>query len=326
MKICVFGMGAVGGHFGARLAAAGHEVSAVARGENLAALRRDGIALHSNGDTIAAPVHASENTRDLGPQDVVISTLKATGLQDLAASVAPLLGADTPVIFAQNGIPWWYDMGLSDDRPAPPELTSVDPGGALRRAISPERVIGGVINSPNEMIAPGVVRHTGTRQSALSIGEPDDSHSARIAELRAVLEGAGIKSDRIADIRQTIWSKLVINMTASPLSLLTGHKVSVIRNEPRIRAIYPRVAREAMAVAAAHGISLDFDPEAQIQRAPDHTPSIRQDYELGRPMELESLLLVPLSFGAVAGVDTPCLDIIAALAAVEAQDKGLYAP
>jgi 2-dehydropantoate 2-reductase len=326
MKICIFGMGAVGGHLGARLSAAGHEVSAVARGENLAILRRDGIILHSNGETITAPVRASDNTNDLGVQDVVISTLKATGLPDLANGVAPLLGADTPVIFAQNGIPWWYDMGLSNTRPAPPDLASLDAGGALRRAIAKERVIGGIINSPNEMIAPGVVRHTSKRQSALSIGERDDSDSGRIAELRAVLQGAGIKSDQITDVRQTIWSKLVINMTASTLSLLTGHQVSVIRKQARIRAIYPRVAREAMAIAAAHGISLDFEPEAQIQRAPDHTPSIRQDYELDRPLELESLLFVPLAFGAAAGVDTPCLDTIAALAALQAQDKGLYAP
>lgn len=325
MKICIFGMGAVGGHLGARLAASGHEVSAVARGENLAALRKDGITLESNGETITALVHASDNTQDLGVQDVVISTLKATGLPDLADGLAPLLGDDTPVVFAQNGIPWWYDMGLSNTRPAPPDLSRLDAGGALRRIIAPERVIGGVINSPNEMMAPGVVRHTSTRQSVLSIGERDDGDSARIGALRTVLEGAGIKSDKIADIRQTIWSKLIINMTASMLSLLTGHQVSVIRHQAQIRAIYPRVAQEAMAIAAAHGIALDFDPEAQIQRAPDHTPSIRQDYELGRPMELESLLLVPLSFGAVAGVDTPCLDTIAALASLQAQDKGLYA-
>jgi 2-dehydropantoate 2-reductase len=323
MKICIFGMGAVGGHLGARLAAAGHEVSAVARGENLAALRKDGITLESNGETIIVPVRASDKTQDLGVQDVVISTLKATGLPALADSIAPLLGDDTPVVFAQNGIPWWYDMGISKTRPAPPDLSRLDAGGALRRA--PERVIGGVINSPNEMIAPGVVRHTSTRQSVLSIGERDDSDSARIGKLRAVLEGAGIISDKITDIRQTIWSKLIINMTASMLSLLTGHQVSVIRHQAQIKAIYPRVAREAMAIAAAHGIALDFDPEAQIQRAPDHTPSIRQDYELGRSMELESLLLVPLTFGAVAGVDTPCLDTIAALASLQAQDKGLYA-
>lgn len=325
MKICIFGMGAVGGHFGARLAAAGHEVSAVARGDNLTALRRDGITLHSQGDTITAPVNASDDTQELGVQDLVISTLKATGLPDLASDVAPLLGAETPVIFAQNGIPWWYDLGLANTRPSPPDLDSLDPGGALRRAVTPDRIIGGIINSPNEMTAPGVVRHTSPRQSVLSVGERDDSDSARIRELRAVLDGAGIISETVADIRHMIWSKLVINMTASILSLLTGHQVSLIRTQAPIRALYPRVAEEAMAIAAAHGIALDFNPQAQIKRAPDHTPSIRQDYELDRPMELDSLLFVPLAFGAVAGVDTPCLDTMAALAALQAQNKGLYA-
>ena len=120
MKICIFGMGAVGSHFGARLAAAGHDVSAIARGENLTALQRDGVTLHSLGETITAPVRASDNTQDLGVQDVVISTLKATSLPDLAKDIAPLLDPDTPVVFAQNGIPWWYDMGLAASRPAPP--------------------------------------------------------------------------------------------------------------------------------------------------------------------------------------------------------------
>lgn len=324
MKICIFGMGAVGGHFGARLAAAGHDVSAVARGENLAALCRNGVTLHSQGDNINAPVRASDKSENLGVQDVVISTLKANSLTDLANGIAPLLGSDTPVVFAQNGIPWWYDIGLSIARPAPPDLGKLDPGGTLRRAVTPERVIGGIINSPNEMTAPGVVQHTSPRQSVLSIGEPDDRDSDRTAELRAVLQAAGLISETIADIRQTIWSKLVINMTASTLSLLTGHQVSVIREQARVRALYPRVAQEAISIAAAHGIVLDFDPQAHIERVPDHTPSIQQDYERGRPMELDSMLFVPLAFGAAAGVDTPCLDMIAALAAVQAQDKGLY--
>ena len=137
MKICIFGMGAVGGHFGARLAAAGHDVSAVARGENLAALCRNGVTLHSQGDNINAPVRASDKSEDLGVQDIVISTLKANSLTDLANGIAPLLGSDTPVVFAQNGIPWWYDIGLSSDRPAPPDLGKLDPGGTLRRAVTP---------------------------------------------------------------------------------------------------------------------------------------------------------------------------------------------
>lgn len=321
MKICIFGMGAVGGRFGARLAAAGHAVSAVARGENLAALRRDGITLHSLGETIRAPLRVSDSTQDLGPQDLVISTLKATSLPDLARGIAPLLGPETPVVFAQNGIPWWYDMGLSEARPALPDLASLDPGGALRSAVAPERVIGGMIYSPNEMVAPGVVRHTSPRQSGLTIGETDDSDSDRIGELRAALEGAGIKSDRTADIRQAIWSKLILNMTGSIISLLSGHQVSVVRKQARLRTLYPRMTGEAIAIAAANGIALDFDAEAQMQRLPDHTPSIRQDYELGRPMELECLLHVPLAFGAAQGVDTPCLDTVAALATVLADGE-----
>lgn len=324
MKICIYGMGAVGGHFGARLAAAGHEVSAVARGENLAALRRNGITLHSLGDTITAPVRASDDTHELGAQDVVISTLKAPSLPALAGNIAPLLGPDTPVVFAQNGIPWWYDLGLSSDRPPAPDLSCLDPGGALRSAIAPERVIGGMINSPNEMSAPGIVQHTGNRQSVLTIGERDDSDSERIGELRTVLEGAGILSAKIADIRQAIWSKLILNMTGSIISLITEQQVSIVRKTERLRNLYTRVTGEALAIAAANGVAVEFDATAQMARLPDHKPSIQQDYELGRPMEVECLMIAPLAFGAARGVDTPCLDTLAALAAHKAQDKGLY--
>ena len=325
MRICVFGLGAVGGHLAARLAASGHEVSAVARGPVLAALQRDGVTLRSGSETIRGAVRACERPGELGPQDVVLSTLKANALPALAAGVAPLLGPRTLVVFAQNGIPWWYGQGIGGARPAPPALPRLDPGGALARAVAPERVVGAVIHSSNEMVEPGVVANDSPGRNALPLGAPDDRPDARIEDLRAALEAAGIASPPVADIRQAIWRKLVVNMTLSILCLLTGRRATIVRDDERLAALFVRLAGEAKAIAAAHGVDVDeFDPEAFRGLAPDHLPSIRQDYERGRPLELDALLLAPLEFARSAGLATPNLDAIAALAVRLAADKGLY--
>ena len=326
MRICIFGLGAVGGHLAARLAAAGHQVSAVARGAVLAALRREGIALRSGAETAHGRVAASERPDELGPQDVVISTLKANALAGLAAGVAPLLGPETLVVFAQNGVPWWYGQGIGPSRPAPPPLPRLDPDGALARAVRPDRVVGAVIHSSNEMVAPGVVVNDSPGRNSLLIGAPGDRADPRIAALRDALAAAGIASPPVADIRQAIWRKLVINMTLSILCLLTGRRATIVRDDPRLGALFVDLAGEAKAIAAAHGIDVaDFDPEAFRAQAPDHLPSVRQDYERGRPLELDALLLAPLAFGHAAGLATPSLDAIAALAVRQGIDKGLYA-
>src|SRR3984885_8304807 len=157
MRICIFGAGSVGSHFAVRLALAGHDVSCVMRGAHLAAVKAKGLTLRVKGEEFTARVKASDDPADLGPQDFVISTLKACGLGGLATGLGPLLHDDTAVVFAQNGIPWWYDLGLAPDQPKPPELGFLDPGGALRAAVSQPRIVGGVIFSANEIAEPGIV-------------------------------------------------------------------------------------------------------------------------------------------------------------------------
>src|SRR6202008_2757338 len=208
MRICIFGAGAVGSHFAVRLADAGHDVSCVIRGPHLAAIKARGLTLRVGDKETHAKVSASDDPAALGPQDLVISTLKATGVASLASGLKPLLGADTPVIFAQNGIPWWYDIGLPADHPPTPDLAFLDPGGALRAAIPKERIIGGVIFSSNEVIAPGVVENLSPERNMLLVGECDDREGERIARLRSVLEAAQFASAAVAQIRETIWSKL----------------------------------------------------------------------------------------------------------------------
>lgn len=325
MRVTVFGAGAVGGNIAARLAAAGNPVSVVARGESLATMRREGITLHAGSDTIRARVDASDDPRDLGAQELVIVTAKATDPERLAASLAPLVGPDTDVVFAQNGIPWWYGVGLSPGRPAPPDLGFLDPGGNLERLIKLEHIIGGVIYSSNEVTAPGVVVNETPERNTLRLGRADDRADEHLDALRAMLEHAGINAPRVDDIRQAIWGKLVVNMSLSVLCLLTGRKATVVREDQRLADVFLAIATEGLAIAAAHGIDTQaLDPRAFLVNPPDHLPSIRQDFDRGRALELDALVLAPQAFGRAAGIETPHLDTIAALAVRMGTDHGLY--
>ena len=322
MRICVFGSGAVGSHFAVRLALAGHDVSCVMRGPHLEAVKANGLTLRVGEATFTAKVTASDDPAALGPQDFVISTLKATGLAALAPGLQPLLGDDTAVVFAQNGIPWWYDLGLSADHPAVPDLAFLDPGGRLRAAIPKARIIGGVIFSSNEIVTPGVVANFSPERNRLLIGECDDRRSERIAQLRTVLNEASIESPEVLAIRETIWSKLLTNMSMSVLCLLTGQTARGVRDEPALADVIPRLLDEANSVAQSC-----FPEVKRVTRtgpAPDHKPSILQDYELGRAMEIDVLVRAPAAFARAAGLSTPMLDFMGALAIRQARDKGLY--
>jgi 2-dehydropantoate 2-reductase len=200
----------------------------------------------------------------------------------------------------------------------------LDPCGALREAIEPVRVIGAVIHSSNEVVAPGIVVNDSPLRNTIVIGEPNNVDSTRVRDLRAAFAASEINSPPVTDIRQAIWRKLVINMTASVLCLLTGHKATVVRDDERIGDLFTRAIGEAIAIAQAHGVDLSgFDPGDFRRDPPDHLPSIRQDYERGRPLELDSLLLVPLAFARAAELDTPVLDTIAALAVRMETDQKL---
>jgi len=322
MRICIFGAGAVGSHFAVRLAQAGHDVSCVMRGAHLAAVKARGLTLRVGGTETNAKVKASDDPATLGPQELVISTLKATSVASLATGLKPLLGTETPVIFAQNGIPWWYDIGLPSNHPVTPDLSFLDPGGALRAAIPKERIIGGVIFSSNEVVEPGVVQNLSPDRNMLLIGECDDRASERIGQLRAVLEAASIASAPVAQIRETIWSKLLTNMSMSVLCLLTGQTARAVRDDPALQHVIPRLLDEANAVGQSC-----IPAVKRLSRtgpAPEHKPSILQDYELGRAMEIDVLVRAPAAFARAANLSTPMLDLIAGLAIQRARDKGLY--
>jgi 2-dehydropantoate 2-reductase len=323
MRICVFGAGAVGGHFAVRLALAGHDVSCVMRGPHLRAVQARGLTLRVGDAEFPAKVRASDDPAALGTQDLVISTLKANALDSLVAGLPPLLKDDTAIVFAQNGIPWWYDIGLAPDHPPMPDLGFLDPGGALRALVSRKRIIGGVIFSSNEVVAPGIVANLSPDRNWLLIGECDDGAGDRIARLRATLNAASIGSQPVARIRETIWSKLLTNMSMSVLCLITGQTARAVRDDPALRDVVPRLLDEANSVAQS--CIPEVKRVTRTGPAPDHKPSILQDFELGRPMEIDALVRAPAAFARAAGLSTPMLDMLAALAIRQARAKGLYA-
>jgi 2-dehydropantoate 2-reductase len=320
MRICIFGAGAVGSHFAVRLALAGHEVSCVMRGAHLEAVQARGLTLRADGAEFSARVKASDDPAELGPQDVVISTLKANGLSGLVTGLPPLLRDDTAVVFAQNGIPWWYDIGLPPDQPPPPDLGFLDPGGRLRSAVSKDRIIGGVIFSSNEIVSPGLVVNDSPERNMLITGECDDRPSARIETLRAALVEAGIQSSPAPRIREAIWTKLTSNMSVSVLCAVTGKTAKASTEDAALRDVVQRLLDEGQAVAR----SCYPEVKRRTGPAPDHKPSLLQDFERGRPMEIDALVTAPAAFARAAGLSTPMLDMLAALAVRKARDKGLY--
>jgi 2-dehydropantoate 2-reductase len=322
MRICIFGAGAVGSHFAVRLALSGNDVSCVMRGPHLAATKANGLRLRVGGSEFAARVNASDDPAALGPQDLVISTLKANAASSLVAGLPPLLGDHTFVVFAQNGIPWWYDIGLPADHPPAPELGFLDPGGRLRGVVAPERIVGGVIFSANEIEAPGIAVNKSPERNMLLVGECDDRQTERIGRVRAVLEAASIQSPPALRIRETIWSKLLTNMSMSVLCLLTGQTARGVRDDADLREVVPRLLDEANAVGQS--CCPEVKRVTRSGPAPDHKPSILQDYELGRGLEIDALVRAPAAFARAAGLDTPMLDLLAALAIQKARDKGLY--
>lgn len=319
MRVSVYGAGSVGGHLAVRLHQAGHDVSVVARGEHLRAIREDGLTLLSGPEELNVRVRATDDPGDLGQQDAVIVTLKSTNVSTVAGALATLADGNTPVVFAQNGVPWWYAVGLAPG--LAPDLEWLDPGNRLHKAVpSP---IGAVITSSNEVVRPGVIRNDTPGANSLVIGEVDNATTARVAELRAMLDDAGFASPSTADIRGVLWGKLVANMTVSVLCALTGLTAREAVEDPAFAALVPGLITEARSVAAAFGYEL---PAMGAGRAPDHRPSLLQDLERARPMEIDALVAAPLAFAAFAGVPVPMIATLGALATRRAVAAGLYRP
>lgn len=321
MKICIFGAGAIGGNVAARLAEGGADVSVVVRGAHLAAIRQNGLTVELPDRTIHQRVTASADPRDLGPQDFVLVTVKAPALPDVAAGIAPLLKSDTPVMFVMNGIPWWYFYkhgGKFDNR----RLPLIDPNDVVWNAIGPERVIGAVIYSANSVPRPGVVRNVGG-SAHLIIGEPDGGTSARTRTIADALIAGGARVDITPRIREAVWTKLLGNMSSNPMTFLGQCTIGDVMNNPVLVKTLETLADEAVAIARALGHEVSLDVQKAFNGGSVHKPSIVQDLERGKPVELDSMFTVPVEFGKLFGVQTPMLDLLVSLMKLRAKAAGL---
>jgi len=327
MRICVFGAGSVGGYLAAHLARGGAQVSAVARGAHLAAIRANGLTVETPDESLTVRIAASDNPASLGQQDMVLVTVKAPALPEVAATIAPLLGSDTAVAFVMNGVPWWYfhaHGGPLDGR----QLDSLDPNGALWRTIGPDRAIGAVFWPACSVPSPGVVRLLTGAGSGTVFGEPSNALTPRLQALADAFRAAALPVTLTQDIRALIWRKLAFNLSAGPLCVLTETPVLDTHAEPALIQCSGAVLAEAVAIAAAMGITLDMDIAAiaETNKRLAHRPSILQDLTAGRPMEIEALYGVPLLMARLAGVPTPMLDVLVGLMKVKARARGLYRP
>jgi 2-dehydropantoate 2-reductase len=310
MKVCIFGAGAVGGNVATRLLAAGaDEISVVARGAMLQAMREQGLTLHSGGKEIKAkPAVATDDPSTLPAQDLVLVTLKAHAAPGAAAAIARLLAPQGCAVFLVNGIPWWWRHGLSG-RSGP--LPLLDPGGALWTHIKPERALGCVVHCPNDLVAPGVIVHTGVNHFIL--GEPDGSMSARLDAAAETFRRGGIDAKMSNDLRRDIWQKLVGNASGNTLCALSRVDLGGLGADPELRALSISVMHETLAIAAALGWDLraEMDVESAARRGkPGQRPSMLQDVLQGRPMEVEALLGQIQAFARDAGIAVPTIDVI----------------
>ena len=320
MKVCIFGAGAVGSHIAARIAAANAaEVSVVARGANLEAIRKNGILLQSGKEEIhGKPAAATDDSSSLPKQDVVIVSLKAHAVPGIAGELERMLAPQGCAVFMLNGLPWWWNHGNGAQAGALPLL---DPVNTLWTKLR-ERTLGCVVYSPNEVISPGVVSHIGGNKFV--IGEPSGQKTERVQRVVDVFCKSNLPAVIPDDIRAEVWRKLMGNAAGNTISALTRRGHYEMASDAGLKPLSIEIMRETLNVAAAMGWDLrgEIDPVKTASRAtpgPASTPSMLQDVLLGRPLEVEAHIGQTQAFGREKGVPTPTIDIVLPL--LRALDK-----
>ena len=311
MKICVVGAGAIGGYMAVRLAEAGHQVSVIARGPHLAAIRARGLRLvEAERELVAGDLAATDRIPDLGPHDLVLLALKAHQIAAVVGDLPALFGAGTAMVTLQNGIPWWYFQKLGGEY-AGRVVETVDPGGVLLGAVDPDRIIGCIAYPAAIVAEPGVIRHV--EGNRFPVGELDGSLSDRVRSVSELFAGAGFKSRVLEDIRSEIWLKLWGNLTFNPISALTHATLVDICRFPGTRALAAAMMTEAQAVGERLGAGFRVSLERRIAGAESvgkHKTSMLQDVEAGKPLEVDGMLGVVVELAEMTGVDVPTLRAI----------------
>ncbi|MCY3596192.1 MAG: 2-dehydropantoate 2-reductase [Rhodospirillales bacterium] len=320
----MFGAGAIGGLVGARLAQNGVDVSLIARGPHLAAMRERGLRCSGidPDDDFTVQLPATDDPAELGVQDVVFVGLKAHSAAEAAGTMTPLLGPDTVVVPAVNGFPWWYFHGFGDPYEGH-QVHAVDPGGAQWNAIGPDRVVGCVVYPAADLPAPGHVRHT--EGNRMLVGEPDGAVSDRARVIGRMLTESGFRAPVRRNLRGDVWMKLWGNLAFNPVSALTGGTLEELAADPAVRSVIWAMMQEGEQVANALGVKFPLDIETRIDGAGavgPHKSSTLQDLEQGRPLEIDALTLAVSEVGKLVGVETPTIDLVYALVRQRAVTKG----
>ena len=323
MRICIYGAGAIGGYLGAQLALAGEDVTLVARGPHLEAMQRDGVRLLIDGAERVAHPRCTPDPAEAGEQDYVIVTLKAHSAPSIVDAMQPLLGPETAVVSAVNGVPWWYFHKL-DGPWEGTRVESVDPGGVQWAGIGPERAIGCVVYPATEVVEPGVIRHLDGNR--FTLGEPSGEKTERVKALAKALIGAGFRAP-VRRIRDEIWVKLWGNLSFNPISALTLETLDVVATDSGTRAVSRAMMLEAQAIGEKLGVRFPIDVEKRIDGAAAvgaHRTSMLQDLERGRPMEIDALVTAVQELGRLVAVPTPTIDVVLALVQQRGRVAGAY--
>lgn len=314
MKICIYGAGAVGGSLAVRLSRAGADISVIARGDHGRAIRQSGLTLLAGEDRVHAKVPCVENPAELKPQDVIVVTVKAPDLPGIADSLRHLLTPATRVVFAMNGIPWWFGARLAVFLPDA-VFEPLDPGGRLRRAIGIDQIVGGVVYSSNEVVEPGVIRNSSPQRNRVILGKPNGAADPVANAMVDLLRRAGYAAAETSAVRQEIWIKMLLVVGPSPVSALTGRNLQDLVNDARSRALMATLMREGTAIGRRLGFAMpdDIDERLEFYRDKPVRPSLLQDFEAGRATELDSGILTFIAIANALAIEVPAMDNVATL-------------
>jgi 2-dehydropantoate 2-reductase len=323
LKICVYGAGAVGGSLAARLQRVGAGVSVIARGAHGAAIRRSGLTLIAGDDRVVVRVKCVEVPGELEAQDVVVVAVKSTQLPAIATTLGSLLTPATRVVFAMNGIPWWFGDGLAVALPDA-LVAALDPDARLRRAIDLDRIIGAVVYSSNEVVAPGVILNSTPDRNRMILGKPDGGNDAVLDAMVDLLSHAGYDATATPSIRQALWTKMLIVVGASPVAALTGAALDQLVADESSLALMTALMQEGDAIGRRLGFVTpdDIGRRLAFYRDQPVRPSLLQDFEAGREPELDGGILAFAAIAAAAGVRVPVMDLVATLVRMKAVAMG----
>ncbi len=323
MRVCIYGAGAIGGYVGAQLAIAGADVSLVARGPHLKAMRENGLKLRIGDEERVAKVKCTDDPAELGPQDFVFVSLKAHSIPGVVDAMQPLLNDGTSIVTAVNGIPYWYFYRHGNEFEGT-TLQTIDPGARQWTALGPERAIGCIVYPATEVVEPGVIQHV--YGDKFPLGEPSGEQTERVQQLSRMMESAGLRAPVMDNIRDEMWLKLWGNLSFNPISALTHATLDVITASPGTRAVAKAMMLEGQAIAERLGVKFRVDVERRINGAGAvgaHKTSMLQDLERGRAMEIDPLVAVVQELGRLTGIPTPTIDTVLALVQQRASVAGL---